>query len=128
MGPVALDASVLIGFLGKTDAHHARAVEAFRELAAMQAALQMAASAYAEVLVQPVRDRRAEVVEDFLRQAGIDVKAIDRPVAHMAGELRAAHGSLRLADALVLASARVHGAELLTFDDRLRRIERETRA
>ncbi|HEV2076150.1 MAG TPA: hypothetical protein VGR10_07905 [Thermoleophilaceae bacterium] len=28
MGPVALDASVVVGFLGGTDAHHARAVEA----------------------------------------------------------------------------------------------------
>lgn len=124
MGPVALDASVVIGFLGKTDAHHVRAVEAFRELGAARTALQIAASAYAEVLVQPFRDGRTQVVEDFLRQARVDVKAIDRRIAQMAGELRAEHRSLRLGDALVLASARVHEAELLTFDERLNRLAR----
>lgn len=125
MGSVALDASVVIGFLGRTDAHHARAVEAFEELGEAQVRLQMASSVYAEVLVQPVRDGRADVVERFIRQTRIEVRAIDRQVAHSGGELRARFASLRLGDALALASARADGAELLTFDDRLGRIARE---
>lgn len=125
MGPVALDASVVIGFLGGTDAHHARAVEAIRRLGTDRARLQIAASAYAEVLVGPVRDGREAVVEEFLRQARIEVTPIDRPVARVAAELRARHAFLRLGDALVLASARAHAASLLTFDERLERIASE---
>jgi len=76
------------------------------------------------VLVRPFRDGRTQVVEEFLRRASVDVTAIDRRIAHVAGELRAEHRSLRLGDALVLASARVHEAELLTFDERLSRLAR----
>jgi predicted nucleic acid-binding protein len=55
------------------------------------------------------------------------VVAIDRPLARRAAQLRGRHRSLRLPDALSLATALASGAELVTPDHRLRRIAaRET--
>ena len=126
MGPVALDASVIIGILGADDPHHERALGELRRLNDGRASLQMAASAYAEVMVQPLRAKQAEHVEAFLDKLGVDVVAIDRAAARLAADLRAKHRSLRLGDALALASARIGGAELVTFDDRLRRVALES--
>jgi predicted nucleic acid-binding protein len=117
VGPVALDASVAIGFLERTDAHHRRAVEALRECAG--APLSMAASAYSECLVRPLATGFGEPVEAFVDGLGVEIVAIDREISRRAAELRAEHASLRLPDALVLAAARLRGARLLTFDARL---------
>jgi predicted nucleic acid-binding protein len=117
VGPVALDASVAIGFLEATDAHHRRAVDALCECEG--AALSMAASAYGETLVKPVEKGHGEVVEEFVAGLGIEIVPLDRPVARRAAELRSEHRGLRLPDALVLATAQLRGERLLTFDRRL---------
>ena len=117
MGPVALDASVAIGFLERGDGHHERAVEALR--GAEGAPLSMSASAYAETLVRPLALGRDEIVERFVDALEVEVVPVDRDVARRAATLRAEHGSLRLPDALVLAAAQIRGARLLTFDERL---------
>ncbi|MGH2867049.1 MAG: PIN domain-containing protein [Solirubrobacteraceae bacterium] len=46
----------------------------------------------------------------------------DRRDRRTGGELRAAHERLRLPDAIVLATARDLGGDLLTYDDRLARM------
>lgn len=120
MGEVAFDASVAIGFFEPTDAHHERAVEAIR--ACREERLTIAASAYSETLVRPLATGVGAPVEEFFRRYGIEVVAVDREIARLAAELRAAHRSLRLPDALVLATARARGARLLTFDGNLSRI------
>lgn len=117
MGAVALDASVAIGFLDPADAHHRRAVESLRELE--DSRLLMAASAYSETLVRPVGLGLANRVEDFVDGLGVEVVAVDRPIARRAAELRAEHASLRLPDAFVLATAELREASLLSFDERL---------
>jgi predicted nucleic acid-binding protein len=117
VGPVALDASVAIGFLEATDAHHERAVSELRRCKG--AALSMAASAYAEVMVKPLARGRAEIVEEFLDAFGIELVPIDRRIALRAAALRAEHAWLRLPDALVRAAAEAREARLLTFDQRL---------
>ena len=58
---------------------------------------------------------------------GISVVPLTAPIAERAAELRAAHESLRLPDALVLATAQEHGGKLLTYDDRLARTARQSR-
>jgi predicted nucleic acid-binding protein len=117
VGPVALDASVAIGFLEGTDPHHARAVEMLRECA--EAPLSMSASAYSECLVKPVAAGLGDEVDRFVEGLRIEIVPLDREVGRRAAELRAAHDSLRLPDAVVLASAQLRGARLLTFDGRL---------
>jgi predicted nucleic acid-binding protein len=46
-------------------------------------------------------------------------RAVNDAIAEGAAELRAAHDSLRLSDAIVLATGRELRAHLLTYDDNL---------
>lgn len=120
MGTVALDASVSIGFLERSDAHHDRAIAALRELRGSN--LIIAASAYSETLVRPLAIGVGDRVEAFLDRLQVEVVPADRAIARRAAELRAEHRSLRLPDALVVATAQLRGAELLSFDRRLPRL------
>ena len=52
----------------------------------------------------------------FLEAIGATVVAVDRKVARRAAQLSARHRSLRLPDALSLATALSAGAELLSLD------------
>ena len=118
----ALDADVLIAFLDGADAQHQSAVaELSRRLTAGESLL-VGASVYAEVMVRPQQTSAGDLVDEFLAAAGVRVVDVDRAIARSAAGLRARHRSLRLGDALSLATALAHGAELVTFDRRLRRI------
>ncbi len=117
MGAVALDASVAIGFLDPADAHHERAVLALREVD--RSVLSMAASAYSETLVRPLAAGLGDKVEAFVDGLRVEIVPVDRGIARRAAELRAEHAALRLPDALVLATAQLREAQLLTFDERL---------
>lgn len=122
MGPVALDASVLIALLEPTDPHNDRARALLQSHASERRQFILAASAFAEALVGPLRRGADELVEGFIDDSGTLVIDIGRSIARRAAALRVEHRSLRLGDALVLATAREHDAELLTFDEKLRRI------
>ena len=117
MGPVALDASVAIGFLDPADGHHQRAVDALR--ACEGATLSMAASAYSETLVRPLASGYGDEVEAFVDGLGVEIVPVDRQIARHAAALRGQHAALQLPDAMVLATAELRGARLLTFDERL---------
>lgn len=118
----ALDASVIIGFLDAADAHHGRATRLVAELLAGRDELIASAAAYAEVLVEPSRSGHTAVVDGFLDDARVAVVPVDRACARAAAGLRARHATLRLPDALSLATALLHDAELVTFDRRLARL------
>ncbi len=91
--------------------------------------LLLGASVYAEVMVRPLERGSGDKVDEFLFAAKVTVVEVNRAVARSAAQLRAQHRSLRLGDALSLATALSAGAELLTFDQRLRRVaEREKRS
>jgi predicted nucleic acid-binding protein len=115
--PVVVDASVLIAFLDEDDAHHGAAVAA---LAAHRTdRMVVPASAYAEILVGPYRRSAAAVAtaDQFLAAIAATVEPITREIARGAAALRAVHRSLRLPDALVLATADALGAAaVLTAD------------
>ncbi len=117
MGAVALDTSVAIGFLDPADAHHERAVSDLREHD--RSTLMMPASAFSETLVRPLATGHADLVERFVDGLRIEIVPLDRTIARRAAELRAEHPALRLPDAMVLATADLREAGLLTFDDRL---------
>jgi predicted nucleic acid-binding protein len=120
MARVALDADVVIGFLDPSDAQHDRAVELLGAHLASGDDILIAATVYAEVIVRPLQHGTDALVDDFLAAIGAHVVAVDRALARRAAELR--HASLRLPDALSLATALASAAPLLTLDRALQRI------
>jgi predicted nucleic acid-binding protein len=121
---VALDADIVIAFLDPGDDQHATAVAELRPRLAAGDELLVAVSAYAETIVQPLRKRTDAAVDEFFDAVGIKIVPLDRDVARRAAALRAEHRSLRLPDALSLATALAADAALITLDKKLRQIAR----
>ena len=128
MALVVLDASVVIAFLDPDDALHDAAVAAFTEH--QHDELVIPTSAFAEILVAPHR-RGAEAVaevEALLSDLSIRLEALTAPIARAAAKLRSESRSLRLPDALVLATAEELGADVvLTGDESWARISGRVR-
>ena len=124
MARVALDADIVIAFLDTADDQHATAVAELRPRLAAGDELLAAATVYAESIVRPLQQRADAIVDEFFDAAGISIVPIDRAVARRAAVLRAEHQSLRLPDAMSLATAIVTDSALLTLDKKLRQIAR----
>lgn len=122
MGALILDASVLIGLLDTADAHHAVAVDDVEAADLRGDDLLAPASAYSEALVSFARAERIVDAREAIAAMGIVVAPLTAAIGERAAQLRASHERLRLPDAMVLATARMIGAELLTYDDRLARV------
>ena len=121
MGLIHLDAGVVIGLLDANDAHHQAATEALADALRAGDRLAMAASAFAECLVGPSRrgGKAVTVLRDLFARLPIDVVDLDADTAQAAASLRARHRSLRLPDALVLATAaQCNADQLITTDHR----------
>ena len=124
MATVALDADVLIAFLDASDDQHQRAINLLRPRLAAGDRVVVGASVYAEILVHPLKRGSEQAVDDFLTAIGADIVAVDRDIARRAAQLRATHPSLRLPDALSLATAHATKSDLLTLDQRLQKLDR----
>jgi predicted nucleic acid-binding protein len=127
MGIVVLDAGVVIAALDATDAHHAAAVRAMTAARSRGDSFVLPASAYAEVLVRPAARGTSTVtrVDTALDSADITITDADRSIARRAAALRARYQSLRLPDALVIATAAELDADhLLTTDQRWKGLRR----
>lgn len=124
MARVALDADIVIAFLDTADDQHATAVAELRPRLAAGDELLAAATVYAESIVRPLQQGTDAIVDEFFDAAGISIVPIDRAVARRAAVLRAEHQSLRLQDAMSLATAIVTDSALLTLDKKLRQIAR----
>ena len=124
MARVALDADVVIAFLDPGDDQHATAVAELRPRLAAGDELLAAATVYAESIVLPLQQGTDATVDEFFDAAGISIVPIDRAVARRAAVLRAEHQSLRLPDAMSLATAIATDSSLLTLDKKLRQIAR----
>lgn len=121
MGLTHLDAGVLIGLLDADDAHHDSATVALTAAHRSGDRLEMAASSFAACLVGPARrgSRAVAIVEELFERLPIDIVDLDAETARAAAELRARHRSLRLPDALVIATAAQRAAaDLITTDRR----------
>lgn len=118
MALVVLDASVVIAFLDPDDVLHEAAVTALTEHQHDELLLPL--TAYAEILVAPYRqgaDAVAEV-EAFLADLAIRIEPMTPAIARAAAQLRSKSGSLRLPDALVLATAdELEADSVLTGDE-----------
>lgn len=120
MGLTILDAGVVIGFLDRNDAHHDRAHAVLREAADRNDELVLPASAFAEALVGPSR-RGGDAIARFVtmvERVPIAIAPLDQDIAASAAELRAQHRSLKLPDALVIATAHLLDADVLVTSDR----------
>ena len=120
MGLIHLDAGVVIGFLDADDTHHQSAAQTLAASLRSGDRLAMAASAFAECLVGPSRrgERAVATVSDLFERLPIDIVDLDADTARRAAALRARHASLRLPDALVLATASESSADHLITTDR----------
>jgi predicted nucleic acid-binding protein len=121
---VVLDTSVVIALMSRTDALHEQAREAVEKWEYAGASFVISAVSWAELTVGAARrgDDGRTALEAF-RAASIDrIVPVDQQVGTFAGLLRANDLSLRLPDALVLATGMRASAEaLLTGDQRLAR-------
>ncbi len=120
MDLTVLDAGVLIAILNAKDAHHDAARQAVASARDHGDRLVLPSSAYAELLVAPLRQNPASgaAIDEFLEVLPASVEPATRQIARRAAELRARHGNhVRLPDALVVATAIALGADrVLTTD------------
>jgi predicted nucleic acid-binding protein len=119
-----LDAGVLIGLLDTADAHHARSINDVEDADEVGRQLLAPASAYSEALVAFARAQRIGDAREAIAAMGITVTPLTAAVAERAAALRARHEPLRLPDAIVLATAREIGGELLSYDRQLAQFAR----
>ena len=124
MARVALDADVVIAFLDPGDDQHAAAIAELRPRLAAGDELLVAATVYAETMVRPLQQGTDATVDRFLDAAGISIVPIDRAIARRAALLRGEHQSLRLPDAMSLATAIVTNSALVTLDKKLGQVAR----
>jgi predicted nucleic acid-binding protein len=121
MGLTVLDAGVLIAFLDANDAHHTAAHAALGDARDRNDRFVVPASALAEILVGPSRKGEAAVaaVRELVGRVPIHVEPLDAEIAVAAAALRARHRSLKLPDALVIATAdHLEADHLITTDRR----------
>jgi predicted nucleic acid-binding protein len=121
---VVLDSGVVVGFLDRQDALHDAADAAVRELVHGQRLLASVVT-YAEVLTGARLGHHDEGdVAGFFTGLLSAVLPVDMAIADRAAELRSRSKSLRMPDALILATAETDpGVDLIvTADQQLTRI------
>jgi len=120
MGLTILDAGVIIGFLDANDVHHTAAHATLRDARNRNDRLVLPASAFAEILVGPSRKGPTAVasVRELVERVPIGVAPLDAEIAVAAAALRTRHRSLKLPDALVIATAGHLDADHLVTTDR----------
>ena len=115
-----LDAGVIIAFLDADDSHHDAATSALARALDQADRLSIAASALAECLVGPARrsTKAVDLVRTAIGRLPATVVPLDDEIATRAAVLRARHRTLKLPDALVIATADTAGADRLVTTDR----------
>jgi predicted nucleic acid-binding protein len=119
VGAVALDTSVVIGLFRPADAHHLSAQAALAATRARADDFVLPASVLSEALVGGYRNGTATEMRRRIVGLFGPVRVVDEQVALQAAELRQRHRSLRLPEALVIATGIVDNAVVLTCDRRL---------
>ena len=105
---VILDSDAVVAFLDRADALHDAADATIRDLLGKDRLL-VSAVTYAEVLTGARLGRQDEKhVRGFFADLISEIPPIDAAVADKAADLRSRHKSLRMPDALILATAEMH--------------------
>jgi predicted nucleic acid-binding protein len=125
MGAVVLDSSVVIGFVRSNDAHHQNAVSEVRAARSRDDTFVLPATVLGECLVGA--QRAGASVAESMRRDLVDffgpVRQVDEEVAFVMSALRGRVASLRVPDALVVATGIVDNAVVLTCDKRLAAVD-----
>jgi predicted nucleic acid-binding protein len=104
---VVLDSDAVVGFLDRNDALHDAADGAIRNLVGRERLL-VSVVTYAEVLNGARLGHHDEhQVKGFFRDLISEVLPVDVDVADVAADLRARRKSLRMPDAMILATAEI---------------------
>lgn len=116
---VVLDSDAVLAFLDRADALHDAADEAIRELLGKDRLLASTVT-YAEVLTGARLGRHDEKrIRGFFADLISEILPVDAEVANKAADLRARRKSLRMPDAMILATADLHPeVDLLVTGDR----------
>lgn len=119
MGVALLDSSAFAGYLDRTDALHADAVDVIEGLLRGGSSLAISAVTWAEILNGAHQDHHdEEQVRGFVRDFGVAILVVDAEVADTAAALQAGYArtgtrrnrpKLRTPDALILATATLYG-------------------
>lgn len=105
---ILLDSTVIVGFLDADDALHEVTVTKFKEVIGSHPLVASAVS-YAEVMTGVSHGHHPEKkVQRFFDVVIKELLPVDRQVAARAGQLRGKRISLRMPDALILATADLH--------------------
>lgn len=103
---VVLDSDAVIGFLDRSDALHPPAKARIRRLLAADEPLIVSVATFAEVLTGAMLGHHGEeAVRGFFDDLIAEIVPVDPETGERAAELRARRRSLRMADALILATA-----------------------
>ncbi len=125
---VVLDSDAVVAFLDRGDALHETADETIRDLLG-KSQLFASAVTYGEVLTGARLGRHDEKrVRDFFADLISEILPVDAKVADKAADFRAQRRSLRMPDALILATADLHSEVdlLVTGDQRAAKITGST--
>jgi len=127
---VVIDSGVLLALWDPDDTQHQAAVAALERHLADGSRLVVPVTALSEVLVGAFRATPYAVrtIEGFVDDLVGDVRAADRAVGRATARLLVDHPTLTLAEALLLATCEVVGAqEVLTTNPRLEKVDRRVR-
>lgn len=113
---IVLDASVLIGYLDASDAHHERATALLTSEIDDDFAVNLLT--LAEILVAPTRTGQRDMVLGILDDLGVETLQFPADSAATLARLRA-ETLLTMPDCCVLLSARGRQARLASFDERV---------
>ncbi len=113
---IVLDASVLIGYLDASDAHHERATALLAREIDDDFGVNLLT--LAEILVAPTRTGQRDTALDILDDLGVETLQFPAGSAVMLAQLRA-ETLLKMPDCCVLLSARDREARLASFDERV---------
>ena len=105
---ILLDSTVVVGFLDADDALHEATVDRLKELAGRHP-LVASVITYAEVMTGVSLGHHAQSpVDGFFDSVLVDLLPVDKRVAARAAALRGENHSLRMPDALILATGDVN--------------------
>lgn len=104
---ILLDSTVVVGFLDADDALHDVTLARLKGLASKHS-FTASVITYAEVMTGVLGHHEQSAVDAFFDAILTDLLPVDKPLAARAAMLRAQNTSLRMPDALILATADVN--------------------
>jgi len=120
MAVIVLDTSVLIAFLDPDDALHERARHSLQAPDVIDEEWVVPNTVCAELLVGAhiAGDEAVATIDAFIDEGVDRVEAMTLSIARLAAQIRANNARLGLADAFVLATGELLGADVILTSDR----------